>query len=169
MIGNDIVDLTLARSESNWQRKGFLEKLFTSFEQSLIYDSENPEQMVWNLWSRKEAAYKIYNRQTKIRAFIPKQLAYFNLPFVDNELLGKICIDGQQYFTKTEVTSEFIYTTAVVDLKDLDKIQAVNSDEIAKDSDGIPFHTITNSPVSISHHGRFERKITLNSNVQSRF
>ena len=169
MIGNDIIDLRLARVESNWQRKGFLEKLFTTFEQSLIYNSEKPEQMVWHLWSRKEAAYKIYHRETKIRAFIPKQIECFSLPLADDFSVGKVGIGGQVYFTKTEVTAEFIHTAAVVDFKDFDKIQVINSDEIAKDSDGIPFHIKTNNPVSISHHGRFERKITLNSNVQSRF
>ena len=29
MIGNDIVDLSLAAIQSNWQRRGFLEKQFT--------------------------------------------------------------------------------------------------------------------------------------------
>jgi hypothetical protein len=33
MIGNDVVDLALAQKESNWKRKGFLNKLFTSVEQ----------------------------------------------------------------------------------------------------------------------------------------
>ena len=32
MIGNDVVDLQLAKTQSNWQRKGFLEKQFTEFE-----------------------------------------------------------------------------------------------------------------------------------------
>jgi hypothetical protein len=31
--------------------------------------------MVWNLWSRKEAAYKIYNRETGIRGYFPLQIA----------------------------------------------------------------------------------------------
>ena len=36
MIGNDIIDLSLAETESNWQRKGFLEKQFTAKEQAII-------------------------------------------------------------------------------------------------------------------------------------
>ena len=28
MIGNDIVDLVQARFQSNWKRKGFVQKLF---------------------------------------------------------------------------------------------------------------------------------------------
>ena len=69
MIGNDIVDLALAKKESNWKRNRFLDKIFTETEQLLIFHSENPEIMVWNLWSRKEAAYKIYNRETGIRGY----------------------------------------------------------------------------------------------------
>ena len=65
MIGNDIVDLALTRKENNWKRNGFLDKIFTVKEQILITNSENPEFTVWNLWSRKEATYKIINRQTK--------------------------------------------------------------------------------------------------------
>ena len=36
MIGNDIVDLALAQKESNWKRKGFLDKIFTLQEQLFI-------------------------------------------------------------------------------------------------------------------------------------
>ena len=38
MIGNDIVDLDLARKESNWKRKGFLDKIFSLQEQQ--FDSQ---------------------------------------------------------------------------------------------------------------------------------
>jgi hypothetical protein len=32
VIGNDIVDLALARKESNWKRPGYLNKIFTTKE-----------------------------------------------------------------------------------------------------------------------------------------
>jgi hypothetical protein len=49
-------------------------------EQLLISSAENPNTMVWNLWSRKGAAYKIYNRATGIRGYFPLNLecAYEN-------------------------------------------------------------------------------------------
>jgi len=56
LIGNDIVDLQCARKESNWQRKGFLEKQFTDLEQEIIFRVENSFETVWRLWSMKEAA-----------------------------------------------------------------------------------------------------------------
>ena len=74
MIGNDVIDLFLAAKQSNWKRHGFVNKIFTTHEQSLILKAQNQEEMVWILWSKKEAAYKIYNRQTLVRAYMPLQL-----------------------------------------------------------------------------------------------
>ena len=71
MIGNDVVDIQLAKIESNWQRKGYLDKIFTENEQIYISNSLEPDIAVWNLWTRKEAAYKIWNTQTGLRKFNP--------------------------------------------------------------------------------------------------
>ena len=68
-IGNDIVDLKLAKSESNWERRGFLEKQFTQKEQGEILNSENSFLKVWLFWSMKEAAYKCYTQKVKERFF----------------------------------------------------------------------------------------------------
>ena len=73
MIGNDIIDLSLAKIESNWHRRGFLEKLFTENEQKLISAAPNPFVIVWKFWSMKEAAYKVYTQQDKQRFFAPKK------------------------------------------------------------------------------------------------
>ena len=45
MIGNDVVDLKLAATESNWKRKGYLDKLFSVAEQEYIFNAEN--QLKW--------------------------------------------------------------------------------------------------------------------------
>ncbi len=73
MIGNDVVDLQLAKTQSNWQRKGFLEKQFTEEEQQTILNSENPFLQVWLFWSMKEAAYKCYVQEHQKRFFAPKK------------------------------------------------------------------------------------------------
>src|SRR5262245_43100737 len=118
MIGNDIIDLSLAATESNWRRRGFLDKIFTKSEQLLILQSKEPETLVWNLWSRKEAVYKIYNRQTSIRAFIPLKLECFD---VYNEI-GKVVCMGKLYFTKTEIQNQYIHTIAAENLSDFNKV-----------------------------------------------
>ena len=69
-IGNDVVDFQYAQQQSNWQRKGFLTKIFTSKEQDLIAESENQEKAVWQLWSQKEAVYKIIRQLGAPRGFV---------------------------------------------------------------------------------------------------
>lgn len=162
MIGNDIVDLDLAREESNWKRKGFLDKIFSGDEQCLIFSDSNPELMVWNLWSRKEAAYKIYNRITGIREYFPSLLQCH----YENECLGTVSVEGFVFYTQTEVTEDYTYTIAVSEIPILNKIISLESLENIEKENGIPYMlnvaSNTTSPVSISHHGRFQRVITVN-------
>ena len=73
MIGNDIVDLKLAKKQSNWQRKGFLEKQFSASEIKAIRNSEKPFELVWLFWSMKEAAYKSYLKSNNKRFFAPQK------------------------------------------------------------------------------------------------
>ena len=165
MIGNDIVDLALAQKESNWKRKGFLDKIFTQNEQLLILNAENPTTMVWNLWSRKEAAYKIYNRQTGIRGYFPLQLKCFDLEIIDGVVFGKVEIKDFVYFTKTVIKNQFINTIAVEKFQDFDKITTLENRKNIRKNNGIPsYFEKDNSvprPISISHHGRFEQIISI--------
>ncbi len=165
MIGNDIVDLTLAKKESNWKRKGFLDKIFTPKEQLMISNAENKEVMVWNLWSRKEAAYKIYNRKTQIRGYFPLQIECFNLEIIDGFCFGKVVLKEDLYFTKTEITSQYIHTIAVENIQDFGSIETLNNLENIQKNNGIPNYFSGNNldlkPVSISHHGRFEQIISI--------
>ena len=161
MIGNDIVDLALALKESNWKRPGFLDKIFTIEEQILIDNAMNPDEMVWNLWSRKEAAYKIYSRQTGIRAYIPTQLVCI----YENDSLGKVICRGNTYYTKTSITADKIHTIAVVEKVIFNHIVNIKSTEVLHKINGIPFqiNSLTNEikPVSRSHHGRYKATIGL--------
>jgi len=162
MIGNDIIDLAQSRIESRWQRKGFIEKIFTEEEQQYIKDSEKPEIMVWLLWSMKEAAYKIYNRQTKIREFSPKKLCCF-IDFLSSNLsLGKVICNENTYYTKSIFSLESIHTIAVNNLENINNVVEVENPEIIKDKNGIPYLKMDNmlQDISISHHGRFEKRVT---------
>jgi phosphopantetheinyl transferase (holo-ACP synthase) len=161
MIGNDIVDLAKAKKDSNCKRAGFLDKLFTKKEQELIVSDVNPELIVWNLWSRKEAAYKIYNRITGIRAFIPLQLS---CDFFD-EINGIVKCNEFIFYTKTTLTGDQIHTVAVIEMDLFAKIKSLRAaDQIIKIG-GLPYYynslTNENIPASISHHGRYQASITL--------
>jgi len=161
VIGNDIVDLALARKESNWKRKGYLDKIFTQEEQLWIAGSGNPEVMVWNLWSRKEAAYKIYNRQTGIRVYFPNQISCV----YESPTLGTVIIRGNTYFTQTTLGKGRIHTIAVVKRELLEQIKEVNPKTRIHKENGIPFvfesHNKALKPVSISHHGQFMKCVSL--------
>jgi len=161
VIGNDIVDLALARKESNWKRNRFLDKIFTKEEQWLITESGNPEIMVWNLWSRKEAAYKIYNRQTGIRGYFPIQIVCL----YESSTFGTVSINGNTYYTQTTISKDMIHTISVTKREYFNRIKFLNHKAIIVKTNGIPFlienQNTAVKPVSISHHGRFCERITL--------
>lgn len=165
MIGNDIVDLALAQKESNWKRKGFLNKIFTRNEQFLILNAKNPDVMVWNLWSRKEAAYKIYNRKTGIRGYFPLQLECFDWYATDEIIYGKVVINDTIFFTKTEITTQFINSIAVENIEDFHSLLLLKNRRNIHKSNGIPNYlekgNLVLRPISISNHGRFEQIISI--------
>jgi phosphopantetheinyl transferase (holo-ACP synthase) len=107
LIGNDIIDLSVAKTQSNWQRAGFLEKQFTDHEIELIQQSEQPFLLVWRLWSMKEAAYKVVVQQRQQRFFAPKKFACEVL----SEREGCVAFQNQTFQTYTQSTSKYIYTS----------------------------------------------------------
>ena len=108
MIGNDLVDLKLAAKQSNWQRKGFMDKLFTLKEQGYILNSNNPFETVWLLWSMKESAYKAYLQTHNGRFFAPKKL----ICNLISKKKGTVLINNALFFTESEIGDAFIYTVA---------------------------------------------------------
>ena len=168
MIGNDVVDLALARKENNWQRKGFLQKIFTAQEQLLIGNANNAESVVWELWSRKEAAYKIYNRQSNVRAFNPLKFSCLPAKAANGSLYGTVQYNSIVYHTKTVITSQYIVSVSTLSKDELNNVYNLFIDNyefylkenyIYKNGLGIPFikdnHSNRLKPVSITHHGRF--------------
>jgi hypothetical protein len=109
MIGNDIVDLELAETQSNWQRKGFLEKQFTAGEQQIILNSENPFLQVWLFWSMKEAAYKCYVQEFQKRFFAPKKFSCKIL----SKSEGIVETYNSLYYVKYLISTHYIHSCAV--------------------------------------------------------
>lgn len=176
MIGNDIIDLSLAKTQSNFQRKGFLEKLFSANEQQLILNAPNSFEMVWRLWSMKEAAYKIYTQQHSIRFFSPKKFECK----LTKELNGEICFKEQNFYSSSIINQYYIFTIAnlknekrsysemmspnQIDSKiknKLNDLTGLNISEIVqkKSRNGAPsYHykkNLLTSSCSISHHGNY--------------
>lgn len=108
MTGNDIVDMQVAATESNWRRKGFTEKIFSPQEQQYINDAALPDAMVWRLWTMKESAYKIYTRQYGGRFFTPKKFRCILL----TETTGLVRFNNIAYQTTTVNAKDHVYTIA---------------------------------------------------------
>ncbi|MGK0412338.1 MAG: phosphopantetheinyl transferase (holo-ACP synthase) [Polaribacter sp.] len=176
MIGNDIVDLDLAKTKSNWQRKGFLEKQFTEEEQKEILNSENPFLQVWLFWSMKEAAYKCHTQKWHKRVFSPKKITCKTV----SKLKGVVEIERTKYSINYLISDNYIHSVAfentcekmVAELFFIDKndsqtkitnqnlLSHFSSEiELHKNEFGIPYLYQNNQklPISIStsHHGNY--------------
>ena len=108
MIGNDIVDLSLAAIQSNWQRRGFLEKQFTKKERDCILNASNSFVQVWLFWSMKEAAYKCYTQQHQKRFCAPQK---FECSMV-SKTKGIVVFKENTFYTTTEYNALYCYTIA---------------------------------------------------------
>jgi phosphopantetheinyl transferase (holo-ACP synthase) len=108
MTGNDIVDLATAAVESNWKRKGFLDKLFTLKEQQYINGCTFPDAMVWRLWSMKESAYKIHIRKCGERLFAPQKFRCSLL----SQTAGIVEYHNNSYQTNSITAKDYVYSTA---------------------------------------------------------
>jgi phosphopantetheinyl transferase (holo-ACP synthase) len=160
LAGNDIVDLKQALTESNWKRKGYLEKVFTQAEQFLIRKAEYPEIMVWLFWTMKESAYKIFNRETKIRTFAPAAMNCNNLILHQKMATGNVLYRDQTYFTRSSITEKYIHTIAVPDVELLGKV-SINIGNY----DPLDTSYKLGSPDSVSHHGHYLALIYLSHQV----
>ncbi|WP_316747799.1 4'-phosphopantetheinyl transferase superfamily protein [Pedobacter gandavensis] len=149
MIGNDIVDLRQAALESNWRRKGYLNKLFTTNEQQWILKSENPDQMIWLLWSMKESAYKIYSRRKNLREFAPLKLICKTLEIKGEMASGSVACENHTFFNQTLLSTHFIHTIASEQYPIQSVRVKISSYEVTDTS------YRNTEPATVSHHGRY--------------
>lgn len=113
MIGNDVVDLTAAVGESDWRRKGFLKKVFTHRERQEIFQAEDQHQMVWLLWSMKEAAYKARQRTFSLPRLLDWQSLECSVSNLSaKKAAGSVKTSHSHFFTTTDLFRNVIHTTA---------------------------------------------------------
>ena len=113
MIGNDIVDLRLAKTQNNWRRAGYLQKIFTKEELHQILNSENRNIMVWLLWSMKEAVYKAWQRKNNLAPkFNPRSFNCSIQSLNSKSSTGKVIIGEELFFTKSFFNSRLIHSLA---------------------------------------------------------
>lgn len=172
MLGNDIVDLQLAAKQSNWRRKGYLQKIFTEKEQELILNATDQDQMVWLLWSMKEATYKIVTIEVGERFYRPRSFECF-LDLSQFSYKGKVVFEKFNFETLSEVTEYYINTTATSEynskietylfhnqatyIQDFNKLS--HHFMLTKNEVNLPtiqdLFTEEFCPASVSHHGRY--------------
>lgn len=161
MIGNDVVDLSLARIESNWRRKGFLNKIFTISEQDLILQASNQDEMVWLLWSLKESTYKAYLRMDYKRGFYPIQIKIQSLITIKNQFWATISLFGKKFKGKSIIQNNNIHSVVLSSNLNFANVVESCESKIIKDKNSLPLCEISNNFVSISHHGAYKKIIQL--------
>jgi phosphopantetheinyl transferase (holo-ACP synthase) len=173
MLGNDIIDLQQARAESNWQRKGWINKIFAKHEREFIAQSTEKELMVWLMWSMKEAAYKIYHREFKEMFYAPQKFSCSDINIQNNAASGCVRFKHNTYNTSSDISFDFIHTIALLqnNFGDINVYidEKTNPDDacclpykLLKNEHGIPFIKDQNEEIrqaSKSHHGRFEATV----------
>lgn len=158
-IGNDIIDLKLARLESNIFRKGYLDKILSSAEQKTMFESEYPWLQFWIFWSQKEAVYKLIRQKGENRGFYP-----FKIEIQNSDIkLGKVCFKNQIYYTQTKVNDDRLETISLEDPNNFNRIKSLNSNMQFLRNDEIPFIEMNKKKqaLSKSHHGRFESCVSV--------
>lgn len=149
MIGNDIVDLHQADAESNWRRKGYLQKVFSTEEQQLIHSASNPCQMVWLLWSMKEAVYKIHSRKKNWEAFAPVKLICSEVVISGQCATGIVTCQRLKYYTQSSLCNDFIHTMAGESFP----VEAASIKISSYDPSDLSYRNT--APATVSHHGRY--------------
>lgn len=185
MIGNDIVDLRLAKSAHRWREQRFQEKVFCEQEQNLITQVSDPFGCLWRFWTMKESAYKVFKQTSPESTFSPISFTcrlltdsmgmvnfgstqYKMQTFSNKLFIYSFCTDHQsniienQYFTiqehKTKQISRYIYRKILLKIADHDS-EVYKQMELKKNEHGVPIVYYKNKKlpisISISHHGHF--------------
>lgn len=134
MIGNDIVDIVIARKRSNWRRPGYLDKLFTNGEQALIHTADDPERQLWLLWACKEAAYKAWSAEFHERRYAPRSLRIIEWISTQTDRFQAVLHTQERtYMVKAQANKNFISSsTEVTPIRILDRQLLHTSDALPK-------------------------------------
>ena len=109
MIGNDIVDLKLARKQTHPAESRWINKVFTEDEIEVINKSEDPFLTKWLLWAMKEAVYKATTRENFQHFVAPHDL---RCGFDDASLHNPIVTYKGNVFPITfHNNNEYVYTS----------------------------------------------------------
>ncbi|WP_127845436.1 4'-phosphopantetheinyl transferase family protein [Psychroflexus aestuariivivens] len=168
MIGNDIVDLNLAKASSNIFRPRYFKKILNTSELSFIQESQDQFLCFWRIWTLKEAAYKAFQRLFLFDNFYNPKL--FSTTIINSEL-ALVSYQNQILEFKSKMNSKYIYSWTSSDKNRQNIIGSCKSEvkrqinqslnlesfNLNKDENGFPFVQVLKqkASISISHHGQF--------------
>ncbi len=109
MVGNDIIDIQLSK-QIGWERPGFMQKVFTKNEQLIIAASNDPFIAIWQLWSMKESAYKVFIQAGGKRFYNPTKIECS----LEGSINGNVKVGELHLKTTTTIQEKYIFTTALV-------------------------------------------------------
>ena len=132
MIGNDIIDIAYTKKTTDWQRRGFLKKVFSDAEQDIISEAEDAFAAVWRLWSMKEAAYKSYLQKGGLPFNSPARIA---IKLTDTTF-GSAEIGEFYQELRTDQADDYIasYTQPPAELKQVNQVFNLSKNDPATQS-----------------------------------
>jgi phosphopantetheinyl transferase (holo-ACP synthase) len=164
-LGHDIIDLALAKQESNIYRKGYLDKILTTQEQKMMRESQNPWLCFWIFWSQKEAVYKILRQKGEERGYYPLKIEIQKT----ESIWGIVHFKNQIYYTQTKHHEDKLESIALDNPNHFSQIITLTKNTQIFKNQEIPFIKTHHQKqtISKSHHGRFESVITLTNPILS--
>jgi len=172
IIGNDIIDLSIALKKPRISDPRFLSKIFAEEELEQLRTSHNPELAIWIMWAMKEAAYKAHQRIFKKPPSLNPTTYRCNLeercvlkadscyPVKWEITLDHIyCYSSDQHLHHAQFPFKISYKNDIIN--EVAKVTTFSSNAIAlhKNATGVPSIIFEGCkepiPISITHHGRF--------------
>lgn len=150
-LGNDIVDLSVSRTnlkhlEKNFTR--FLGRVFTKKEQDSILTAHYMPKILWAIWAAKEAAYKALKKQFPSLIFSHKLFEVTQDTLLElseltegKEITGILLYNKQLANIKWQYNTNFIHCIAVLTNKIFNNWQSIHYN-ITENLDPIDITTI---------------------------
>ncbi len=102
-VGNDIVDLTHPNAKGKSRDIRFLKRVFLPEEEDCLLADIQPDAMLWALWTGKEAAYKVRQKDYPDISSAPRR---YRVDLARRDTSGRECIlrPGTRAFAGTVAT-----------------------------------------------------------------
>jgi len=118
--GNDVINLKESLGYSKHKNISWIKKVFNPNEQAHIFQSDNPNLTLWQLWSCKESAYKVFVKLGRKRFLNALKISID----VENYTQNKFEINYMNWklFTNSQINSNYIHSvSSTCLLKNLDQ------------------------------------------------